>query len=205
MMRPYDVVGPPGNSVFADVPANHQFHDAIVALAQMNIMSGYANGLFGPGDMLKRAQMAKMTVLTFDKHNTATTNLGMATFPDVPYAGSDYPFDFVEEAALNNFVSGYLNGNFGPYDTLTRIQMLRIIVRAAGPILMEPPAGYDPGFTDVAPEDMPFVAKAKFNNIIAGKTATTFDPYGAATRGHAASILHAVMMMIPADGGGHQM
>ena len=36
-------------------------------------------------------------------------------------------------------------------DTLTRIQMLRILVRAAGSFLAQPPAGNSHGFTDVPP------------------------------------------------------
>ena len=192
---------PPGDSVFPDVPADHRFYSAITALAKDRIMSGYANGMFGPQDLLTRAQMAKMSVLSFGRHTVATTNLGAATFPDVVYAGSDYPFDFVEEASEAGFVSGYTNGTFGPSDTLTRIQMLRIIVRAAGTALAEPPAGYDPGFIDVAPADLAVVAKAKFNNLMAGKTPTTLDPYSAATRGHAASIIHGVLMLMATESG----
>jgi spore coat protein A len=202
MMRPYEVVLPPAQVSFADVPSTHPFSAAITDLASKRIMEGYDNGLFGPADVLKRAQMAKIGVLAFDKHNTATTNLGAATFPDVVYSGSVYPFDYVEESSDAGFVSGYANGSFGPFDTLTRIQMLRIIVRAAGSILVEPPAGYNPGFTDLAPADVPFVAKAKFNKLIGGKTATTFDPYGAATRGHAAQVIFQVLALMSSDPGG---
>ena len=67
--------------------------------------------------------------------------------------------------------------------------MVRVVVRAAGASLAEPPPGYDPGFTDLALEDRAVVAKAEFNGLVDGRTATIFDPYGPATRGHAAKVV----------------
>ena len=72
---------------------------------------------------------------------------------------------------------------------------MRVLVRAAGTTLEEPPPGYDAGFTDVSPADAAVVAKARFNGLIDGKTATIFDPYGTATRGHTAKILFNVLSM----------
>jgi hypothetical protein len=43
------------------------------------------------------------------------------------------------------------------------------------------------------------VAKAKYHGIIDGKTSTTFDPYGTATRGHVSKMLYEVLTM-PASG-----
>ncbi len=202
MMRPYDVVLPPGASNFSDVPADHRFYAAITALASARVVSGYPDGRFGPEDPLTRAQMAKIAVLGFGGHNIATTNLGKATFADVAYTNTPYPFDYVEEAAHAGYVMGYLNGNFGPFDTLTRMQMLRILVRAAGTHLAEPPAGYNPGFTDIDAADMATVAKAKFNNLIGGKTATTFEPNAPATRGHTVSVVDALMKLMQSHAGG---
>lgn len=192
MMRPY-VVHP--RIDFPDVPAEHEFYDAVQYLAQNGIVNGYTNGLFGVHDGVLRAQLAKMVVMAFGVHDAAIDGIDDPAFPDVLYAGDPYPFDFVQEAHAAGYIVGFQDGTFRPYARLTRVQLVRILVRAAGTTLAEPPAGYDAGFTDVDPADIALVAKAKFNGLIDGKTATTFDPYGTATRGHTAKILYNVLSM----------
>ena len=192
MMRPY-VVRP--SIDFPDVPEGHPFYDAVQYLARHDIAAGYANGLFGVGDAVLRAQLAKMVVVAFGVHDAAIDSMGDAAFLDVPYTGDAYPFDFVQEAYDAGYFVGFRDGTFRPYARLTRVQLVRVVVRAAGAVLAEPPAGYDAGFTDVGPADAAVVAKARFNGLIDGKTATTFDPYGTATRGHTAKVLYKVLSM----------
>jgi spore coat protein A, manganese oxidase len=191
MMRAYQVLLPAPS--FPDVPPTHPFHAAITYLAQRGIVSGYTNGLFGVDDALARTQIAKMTVVAFAKQGLPVPVV--PTFPDVPNDGAPYPYPFVEQAAAAGFVTGYTDGTFGPYDLLTRVQLVRILMRAAGDTLSDPPPGYDPGFTDISPADMAVVAKAKYHGIIDGKTSTTFDPYGTATRGHVAEMLYKILTM----------
>ncbi len=190
MMRPFEVVQPSTPVLFDDVAGNSPFATAINYLAANGVIGGYGNGNFGPNDPLLRAQLAKIAILALGNHTTETNNLGHPTFADVSYSGQAYPFDFVEEAAQQGFVAGYANGLFGPFNSLTRIQLVRVVVRAAGTKLSEPPVGYQTGFVDVAPADLAFVAKAKFNGLIDGVTATQFDPYSGATRGQVAQIIY---------------
>ncbi|MHB8869677.1 MAG: S-layer homology domain-containing protein [Thermoleophilia bacterium] len=136
-----------------------------------------------------------MVVLAFDAHDAAVDSTKAPAFPDVPYMGDAYLYDFVEEAHAAGYVNGFTDGTFRPFDPLTRVQLVRILVAAAGTALAEPPAGYDPGFTDLDPADAALVAKAEFNGLVDGKTPTTFDPYGTATRGHVAKILHNLLTM----------
>jgi ABC-type amino acid transport substrate-binding protein len=173
---------------FADVPAGSLYYDAIMDLAQRGILGGYESGLFGPSDALNRAQLAKVIVAAKGFH-TPPIPTGASTFADVPNDGASYPFDRVEEAAANGLVGGYADGSFGPYDQVTRIQLTRVVVRAF-PDLDSPPAGYVSGFADVAAEDEPFVATAKYNGLIEGKTASAFEPFGLATRGETAKMLY---------------
>jgi hypothetical protein len=193
MMRPFRVVEPVS---FPDVPESHEFHDAIIYLAEQGIVSGYENGLFGINDPVLRAQITKMVTTAFGLHDEDIDNLNDPTFPDVDYDGDAYPFDYVEEAAEAGLVKGYQNGLFGPYDKLTRIQLLRILIRAGEEGLDQPPAGYNAGFVDVAPEDMASVALAHFNGLIDGKTPTRFAPYETATRGQVAKILFNVLTLM---------
>jgi len=181
--------GPSPAPSFPDVSTQHEFYPAISYLAAAGVIGGYADGTFGPYNPVLRAQLAKMAVLGFDLDDTGDF-LTQASFPDVPNNGAAYPFQFVERAARAGIISGYGNGYFGPFDRLTRIQLVRILVRAAGDELAAPPAGYDPGFSDVPPSDWGYVATAHFNGLVNGKSESIFDPYGTATRGHVAKILY---------------
>ncbi len=179
---------------FPDVPVMHEFSPAIDSLAAIGILSGYGNGSFGLYATIKRAQLAKMGVIGYRLHTATLDNPDSPTFRDVAYDGNSYPFDFVEEAAQAGLVLGYGGGTFGPYDDLTRMQLVRIIVRAAGDDLAVPPEGYSSGFADIMPYDEQYVAKAKYNNLISGRTLYTFDPTGKATRGHAAKVLYNALL-----------
>ena len=85
--------------IFPDVPPAHSFYEEIVGLASAGVVSGYDDGLFHPDDLVTRAQFAKIIVLALGKHTAEIDNVADPTFTDVRYAGSDYPFDYVEEAA----------------------------------------------------------------------------------------------------------
>ena len=91
--------------VFEDVKQSHPFHEAITSLARLGIVSG-SNGLFHPDALVTRAQFAKIIVLALGRHTEAIDNRADPTFPDVPYAGVSYPFDFVEEAAALAIIRG---------------------------------------------------------------------------------------------------
>jgi hypothetical protein len=108
------------------------------------------------------------------------------TFTDVP---EDHPFyQYVETAAYNNIVAGYDDGTFRPYNNVTRGQLSKIVVIAAGWALLNPPT---PTFTDVDP-DNPFyteIETAYCHQIISGYDDGTFRPFNDATRAQIAKIV----------------
>jgi hypothetical protein len=178
---------------FTDLQPGQLYFDEVSFLAARGIVSGYVDGRFGPYDFVLRAQFAKMAVLTLDIHTEAIENINNPTFPDVPYAGVDYPFDFVEEAVAAGIIQGFPDGTFRPFQPITRVQMALMVVRAGGAALAAPPAGYQTGFTDLvglSAEAQAAIATAKFHGIIDGKTATTFAPWETANRGQAAKMLY---------------
>ena len=145
MMRPFEVVAPLIDLSFSDVPPTDENYTAIQWLARREMVPGRDDGTFGPADPVLRAQLAKMVVIGFEAHNEATTNLGHQTFGDVAYTGEPYPFDYIEEANEAAFMTGYHGGGFGPYDALTRIQLVRVMVRAAGDALAASAGGVHVG------------------------------------------------------------
>ena len=125
---------------FSDVPAGHDFYSAVTYLTESGIVDGYQNGEFGLYDHALRAQVAKMVVLAYGLHTEAVDKRDRSPLgPDVTSGyGLPLPLHYVEEAALNAIVLGYPDGTFGPYDTLTRIQLVRIVVRAAATLWPSP-------------------------------------------------------------------
>jgi N-acetylmuramoyl-L-alanine amidase len=147
-------------------------------------ISGYSDNTFRPYNATTRGQMVKIIVIAFgyEIYTPATP-----TFTDVP---ANRPFyTFVETAAASIIVSGYGDGTFRPYNNVTRGQLSKITVVAAGWPLLDPAA---PSFIDV-PRGSPFyvhVETAYDRGIISGYSDNTFRPYNDATRGQISKIVH---------------
>jgi Cysteine-rich secretory protein family/S-layer homology domain len=171
---------------FIDVPADYRFYHEVMSLAGAEIIGGFSDGSFRPDDPVKRAQFAKIIMLAVGGHTDLVEAAGEATFPDVPWEGVCYPFDYIEETVDLGIIKGLNGGLFGPYDDITRAQLALMLVRAGGAALATPPQGYVHGFADVPAFADEAVAIARYNGLLSGKTEESFDPYGAATRGQVA-------------------
>lgn len=90
------------------------------------IMSGYADGTFGPSDPVSRAQVA--TVLW---RMAGEPEADAAQFPDCDYSDQSFYGDAVTWARSTGVISGYDNGNFGPADSITREQLATMLYRYA--------------------------------------------------------------------------
>lgn len=174
---------------FTDLREGELYFDEVMFLAEREIVGGFGDGTYQPYSTVKRAQFAKAIVLTTDIHTDMIDNVNSPTFTDVPFTGGAYPYDFVEEAAGAEIISGFQDGSFAPYDDITRVQIVRMVVRAGGPALSDPPESYEFPFTDVSEADRAFVAKAHYNGIIGGKTETSFAPFDQANRGQMGKML----------------
>jgi uncharacterized protein YkwD len=183
-------------AVFADVSASNVFYEPITSLAAAGVVSGYGNGLFRPDYPVTRAQFAKMVVLALGKHTPEVDNAAEPTFPDVPYTGNVYPFDYVEEAVAQGIIQGYGDGTFGPDSRVTRLQLALMLVRAGGDSLGTPPAGYKCKFTDVPSFARDEVRIAVYKGLVSGKSPTFFDSYGDATRGHVAKMIYGLLQVL---------
>lgn len=181
-------------TAFSDVPSDHPFYEAIQRLNTDGIVNGFTDGTYRPATPVTRQQMAKIVVLAANKHTEAIDNESHPTYPDVTGdLGKPYPFDYVEEAAKAGFFSGDKAGLFKPADAISRVQLAVVLVRAGGTDLAAPSEGYQPGFTDVPEYAQAAVAKAKFNGILSGRSATTFDPWTSASRGQVAKMVSGLL------------
>lgn len=175
---------------FPDVSASHPYAEAIYELASRGIISGYADGRFGPDDPVMRQQSAKMIVLS----------LGLEPAPagyPLPFTdiGADWPYPtgFVAIAYQRNITTGVTPVTFAPWDSITRAQVITMVVRAVENInpalLATPPVGVWSGWGNFDPIHGPTAAKAQHNGLLEGLPVESLSAWSAMPRGEVAQVL----------------
>jgi len=189
---------------FYDVPTTDPFYSYIEYMAAHNIVSGYADNTFRPGNNISRGQLAKMVVIGLGWPLVTPT---VPTFADVPPNQAFYTF--IETAARHGVISGYTCGGlneqcdaqFRPYarpaNPVTRGQLAKIIVSAKGWTPLQPESAT---FRDVAASQVfyGFVERAVQQGLLSGYICGGggepcpggyFRPGAGATRGQLSKIL----------------
>jgi N-acetylmuramoyl-L-alanine amidase len=119
-------------------------------------------------------------------------------FPDVPCPGDPPTFavDWIEDLYHRGIVAGYVNGNYGPNDPVTRAEMAVLLLRTSLGTDYAPPPCTPPGdFTDVpCPGDPPtfavnWIEDLYHRGIAAGYGNGKYGPDDSATRGEMAVFL----------------
>ncbi|WP_306010188.1 S-layer homology domain-containing protein [Bacillus sp. MMSF_3328] len=169
--------------LFSDVAPKDYYYEAVTSLSKRGIVKGFGQGEFRPGEMVTRAQAAKMVALALDLKTDQLTDPG---FKDVPKTNWAYRYI----TALNN--AGILHGygsQFKPNDPITRAQLAKILTLAFK--LQESPLK-DQRFTDVHAKDWfaGYVQPLIENKITLGTTANTFSPSQIVTRGQMAAFIY---------------
>jgi hypothetical protein len=169
------------SGTFCDVPDGLYFSLAVGWLFRSGITTGVAPGLFGPYQVLSRAQM-----VTFLWRQAGEPAVGAASgFTDV-VPGSYYDAA-VRWAKAEGITTGTSPTEFSPHVTVTRAQLVTLLWRLAGSVKSAPSS-----FGDVAAGRYftTAVGWASANDITTGTTSTTFSPYDDVTRAQAATLLH---------------
>jgi S-layer homology domain len=176
---------------FPDVPASHPNAEAINTLASEGLISGYASGLFGPHDSIKRAQFAKMIVGLLSLPVTESDVSPFSDVTDVP--GDLYPAHYVAVAAKSGLTQGRTPTTFVPYAPITRAQVLTMIVRACDAfypqVLPAVPVGWRGSVPASDPTHGHNIARAEFGGLLENLGLETFSPGGSATRAEVAQIM----------------
>ena len=113
------------NGGFADVPTNDYYSAAVAWAKENNILSGYANGMFGVGDPITREQACKIFYNYCDGAVSGSAPTVLANYSDGA-AVSDWAKDYVAWAAENHVVGG--NGTLNPAGNANRAEMAQIIM-----------------------------------------------------------------------------
>ncbi len=111
--------------VFCDVTAGEAFFIAVTQLAARQIIKGYDNGCYGPGDTTQRAQMAALICRAMgwsaeDHSNPFVDQHG--TLPEL--------WRNVGTLAFYGVAFGYDATHFGPNDQVTEAQTISFLTRA---------------------------------------------------------------------------
>ncbi|MDQ6693860.1 MAG: S-layer homology domain-containing protein [Chloroflexota bacterium] len=136
--RPQYIVSVGCGTRFSDVCADYWAYSYIECLASRNIVSGYADGTFGPGNLVTRGQLAKVVSLASGDTSSPTNQ----TYQDVPTSSPFYLW--IQRLTNRGYISGYTCGGpgepcvaptnrpyFRPGSYATRGQIAKIVSNAA--------------------------------------------------------------------------
>lgn len=170
---------------FSDVSTQY-FAEAVHDLAERNIIGGYEDGTFKPGNTITRGQAAAIIVkmLKFD-----TSNVKNPGFKDVSTNNGYYKA--IATLAQKGIIGGYSDGRYGPNDPIKRGQMASIIVKAFD--LPRSTNTKNP-FKDVEiyyylPSHGENILVLYKLGIVGGTSKDKFSPNAYVTRGQAATML----------------
>jgi hypothetical protein len=178
------VTATPCPMTFTDVHPTDYFYGAVRHLYCMDVISGYSDGTFRPYNNTTRGQLSKIIVLAKQWKVKCPPN---GHFNDVPVGDPFYCY--IETMFARGVITGYSDGTFRPYRSVTRGQLSHVIVRAMEWKLECQPSGH---FSDVQPGDTFFcdIETAYSRGVISGYSDGTFRPGSDATRGQICKIVY---------------
>lgn len=190
-------------SQFCDVHDSDWFAPYVEELTQNDIVRGYPDGCFKPGNEITRAEFLKMAI-------EAADSAGMMTYEsmnyDLPSGGftdvqsDDWYSRYVDQGVHLEWIEGYGDETFRPNAHITRAEAVTILYRvlrsqnlldgALETDLESNPENYA-RFTDVRTEDWFFdqIAVAFQEGLVSGVSTTRFEPGRNLNRAEAAKII----------------
>lgn len=169
---------------------------AIISLAEKNIITGDEHGNFNPQNTITRAEMITLIVkaLQVDTTNVPET----PTFQDVPK--THWAYKYVEAAYREGIVKGMSKEIFGKNEQCTREQMTVMFIRSLG--LSDETINPNEEFTNInelSDRDMisswakDAIEFSLASGLMKGTSTTTFTPKGNAERQQVAVVTHRVI------------
>ena len=184
----------PSSVTFTDINSVPWAAEAIKALIEEGIISGYPDNTVKPEKTITREEFASLLIRTFGFKTEVTESPFADVQNDAWYATA------IITAKDKDIVSGIDAQNFGVGSTITREDMCAMIYRAMQASRMSPGEVYDEyRFADEA--DISSYAKDAINvlykaGIISGVSDTEFAPKTEVNRAMAARVLYGVMGMM---------
>lgn len=177
---------------FSDIEG-HWAENYIKALAARGIADGYEDGRFGPDDLITRAQVLKLSLLTIstgDLTEAVVEALAAGSeaknFTDV--SEDAWYASYVEAGSILGVIEGYSDDTFRPDDPIDRAAALKIFLKTAGFTNL---SDISPNFSDVTSSDWfaIYTAFAKENGVVSGYSDGSFRGSQNMTRAEASKIM----------------
>ncbi|MCL4367819.1 MAG: S-layer homology domain-containing protein [Actinobacteria bacterium] len=182
---------------FVDVADDSPYAPAIWDLTDRGIVSGFDADHFVPEQYVTRQQFAKMIDLPGE---LVATEGDVCPFPDVDVSapGELYPDHYV--AATAGFTQGRADGTFDPYNSITRAQVITMVVRALDgmhpDLLQDPLPGETTPWGDFGPIHAPNALRAISNGLLMPISIEWVGPWDPMPREEVARLLDNALWLI---------
>ncbi|HEX2925317.1 MAG TPA: S-layer homology domain-containing protein [Ruminiclostridium sp.] len=168
--------------------ANHWAEQAITHLAQKGVISGYPDGTIRPDESITRGQFA--SILTKSLRLDTPKSEEPQPFNDIYHHWSERSIKALVDSGI--IEKADYDGSFKPDKPITRIEIIRMMVRSIGKNDEAKRTKGNTGFkddADISSADKGYVIIAKQNNIVAGYPDNTLRPKGETTRAEAFQLI----------------
>lgn len=109
-------------ATFRDVRGSNWYANAVGYMQQTGVVTGYADGTFGPEEPITRAEFAAIAS-RFDKLDAGDASV----FKDV--RASYWAGDYIASGVAKGWIKGYPDGTFRPEDYVTRSEAVTLVNR----------------------------------------------------------------------------
>ncbi|WP_141506407.1 pullulanase [Paenibacillus luteus] len=173
---------------FADVPTSHWASAAIKSLAAKHIVTGLNDTQFAPQAQVTRAEFVAMLVRALGAKAE-----GKANFSDVD--ADHWYSSYVATASKLGLVKGRSGSSFAPNDTITREEMVVMVMRAyeVSKGKENVTAANDAGYADssqISHWAIASIARASELELVQGIDGGSFMPKGKLTRAESAQVIY---------------
>jgi hypothetical protein len=174
--------------VFSD-SVGHWAEDAINNLARKGVIHGYPDGLSHPDEIITRGEFSALLarIMELEPKEANTVNI---VFEDVVGHFAQKEIEALIDEGI--IIKEEYGAKYFPDEPITRLEMIKMLVRAIGKEEHNMDCACNTGFTDeddLTEEEREYICAGKHYNIISGYPDGTIRPDGEATRGEAFEIL----------------
>ena len=184
---PGEIVTPEDDSMFDDIESDHYAYEAIKTLRERGFISGDGTNKVYPNIGITREETSKVAI--------AINNIDVEKGLPINYTDadqvSDWAVDYVGTAIDKGIMIGYGDGTLRPLNTVTRGEMVAIIIRSLG-VQTDNTAT---NFSDVPAElwSAKYISAASQLGFVNGYEDGTFKPDQYITRAEAFMIYYRVL------------
>jgi len=118
---------------FAAAPSDvtgTKYEAAVDNLIKLGVVNGYPDGTYKPGNIVTRAEMAKLVVVAMGLKDAADAVKANTIFSDVK--ADHWASGYINVAVNLGILKGYPDGTFKPENTVTYAEAVTMLLRALG-------------------------------------------------------------------------